>query len=348
MSLARALLAALIAGCGSDIKVTQSALCDGAQQPSEDAVDEPFDRDGDGYFDAGNPDCQETYDASRLDCNDADANIYPGNEETACNGQDDDCDEATVDDADVDGDRFMACEECDDDNPSVNPAQQEVSCNGVDDDCDESTPDGDDIDNDGYDACSDCDDLQPDINPGATEVACNGYDDDCNEFTTDGDDYDGDTFTSCDDCDDTDENINPGHDEECDNGLDDDCDAEIDEVCDSDYTGSWDLDDDVVYSCTFGLVSIDFDSVFIEDEYPDITVAASGSGSQPGTMRGSFSSATSWSADRTISGSCDEIYEISGTFTDENTFEATLTASFRGGGACFDCSNQSWTFTGTR
>lgn len=342
-----ALLALLLVGCGSDIKVTQSSVCDGVQQPSEETVDDSFDRDGDGYFDGSNPNCQETYDASVLDCDDANAAAHPGNTEEACNGIDDDCDEATLDDSDIDGDRFTACEECDDDDAAVNPAQAELSCNGIDDDCDESTPDGPDVDNDGYNACSDCDDTQPDINPGATEVECNGYDDDCNEVTTDGDDFDEDGWTTCDDCDDRDEEINPGYDEVCDDGKDNDCDLATDEDCDSDWTGTWSLDDRVRYSCAYGLVSINFDEVFIVDETPDFTVSSTGSGSQPGTMTGTISSDT-FTVDRTITGGCDEIYEMTGTFTDESTFTGTFTATFVGGSACFDCDDQSWDITGTR
>ena len=337
-----------LAACGSDIKVTQTALCDGVLQASEDEVDAPFDRDGDGYFDGSNRNCQEAYDAAVLDCNDADASAYPGNDEAPCDGVDNDCDETTIDEEDYDGDRFTSCEDCLDSDASVSPAQTEVACNGVDDDCNESTPDGEDVDNDTYDACVDCDDTRADINPGAVEIQCNGVDEDCNDVTTDGDDYDGDTFTSCDDCDDSEADINPGHDEECDNSIDDDCDGDIDESCDTDYSGTWDVDTRVRYSCAFGSVSINFDQVFIVDAYPDISVSSTGTGSQPGTMTGSFSTRETFAADRTITGTCDEIYEISGTFTDDNTFSATFTASFVGGSACFDCADQTFTFTGTR
>ena len=283
------LLALALLSCGSDIKVAQTALCDGVLQASEDEVDAPFDRDGDGYFDGSNRNCQEAYDASVLDCNDADPSAYPGNDELPCDG----------------------------------------------------------VDNDTYDACVDCNDARADINPGAVEIQCNGVDEDCNEVTTDGDDFDADGFTACDDCDDSEEAINPGHDEECENSVDDDCDGDIDENCDTDYSGSWDLDSTSRYSCAFGLVSINFDAVFIVDAYPDITVSSTGSGSQPGTMTGSFTSRDTFEADRTITGGCNEIYAISGTFVDDNNFDATFTASFRGSG-CFDCADQTFSFSGSR
>ncbi len=341
------LLALALISCGSDIKVAQTALCDGVLQASEDEVDAPFDRDGDGYFDGSNRNCQEAYDASVLDCNDADPSAYPGNDELPCDGVDNDCDETSIDEEDYDGDRFTSCEDCLDSDATVNPAQTEVACNGVDDDCNEDTPDGEDVDNDTYDACVDCNDARADINPGAVEIQCNGVDEDCNEVTTDGDDFDADGFTACDDCDDSEEAINPGHDEECENAVDDDCDGDIDENCDTDYSGSWDLDSTSRYSCAFGLVSINFDAVFIVDAYPDITVSSTGSGSQPGTMTGSFTSRDTFEADRTITGGCNEIYAISGTFVDDNNFDATFTASFRGSG-CFDCADQTFSFSGSR
>jgi len=349
MSLRPALLAALLSACGSDIKVTQTAVCDGNQQPSEDSVDAPFDEDGDGYFDGNNPACQATYDASILDCDDHNADAYPGNVETTCNGFDDDCDAATADDGDVDGDRFTACEECDDYDAAVNPSQSEVECDDIDNDCDDTTLDGPDDDGDGYTACSDCDDTLLDVNPGATEVECNGIDDDCNEATEDGLDYDADTWTECGgDCDDRDDTINPGADEVCDDGKDNDCDLETDEDCDSDYTDTWDLDTRIRYSCALGLVSINFDQVLILDDYPDISVASTGSGSQPGTMTGTFSTSTTWDVKRVITGGCDEHYEMAGTFTSDTTFTATFTATYVGGSACFDCEDQSVTVNGSR
>ena len=103
------LLALALLSCGSDIKVAQTALCDGVLQASEDEVDAPFDRDGDGYFDGSNRNCQEAYDASVLDCNDADPSAYPGNDELPCDGVDNDCDETSIDEEDYDGDRFTSC-----------------------------------------------------------------------------------------------------------------------------------------------------------------------------------------------------------------------------------------------
>ncbi len=141
------------------------------------------------------------------DCDDANADVYPGNSETPYNGLDDDCDDSTPDD-DLDGDGHPLADDCDDNDPTVNPDAVEA-CNGVDDDCNDAIDDavGDlwyaDLDEDGYGDPStetqdcegatgfvadgtDCDDADPAVKPGATEV-CNGTDDDCDLLTDDDD-----------------------------------------------------------------------------------------------------------------------------------------------------------------
>ena len=164
------------------------------------------------------------------DCDDTNAEVYPGAEE-ACNGVDDDCNGTpAADEIDADVDGFMVCEnDCDDANADVNPDATEV-CDGFDTDCDTLLPaDEIDFDGDGYLPCADdCDDEDIDVNPAATEV-CNGYDDDCDGALFAGEeDVDGDTYLVCDDgsgvtdCDDTSADINPGAAELCD-GLDTDC-----------------------------------------------------------------------------------------------------------------------------
>lgn len=336
-----------VLGCGQDIGITKDAVCDGRVQPAENTVDEPFDVDGDGFFDAGNPDCQEAYDAAVLDCDDGDASLHPGAGEAACDGVDNDCDAATLDGPDADADGVSACTDCDDADAAVRPGTPEVDCNGLDDDCNAATPDGDDVDVDGFTACTDCDDVNPYVNPGHAEVACNSIDDDCNAGTADANDLDADGELDCTDCDDADDTRSHAFEEVCTNEIDDDCDSEVDEGCVVDRTGTWDLDRTVSYSCAFGLVSINFDSVFIEDSYPTISVTSTGTGSQPGTMTGSYSSASDFEADRTISGSCDEIYTLAATFTSATAFSGTFTAEFIGGSACYGCVTQSWTVNGT-
>lgn len=69
------------------------------------------------------------------DCNDANAAIFPGNDETPYNSIDDDCDPATPDD-DLDNDGFLLADDCDDMNPGINPDAEDIPDNGIDEDCD--------------------------------------------------------------------------------------------------------------------------------------------------------------------------------------------------------------------
>jgi len=106
------------------------------------------------------------------DCNDGDANINPKAVET-CNGVNDDCNGATDEGCDDDGDKFcdvvmavkkgaactnsavptdnsaVAGDDCDDTAATTNPASTEI-CNDKDDNCNSLGDEGCDQDNDGY------------------------------------------------------------------------------------------------------------------------------------------------------------------------------------------------------
>jgi len=166
------------------------------QDPSVDSGDtsvdtgEPIDADADGYF-AGE------------DCDDTNAEVHPGAEES-CDGADNDCDgEVDEDDAadaitfyvDADGDGFgdeatvvTACAapvgfsasggDCDDTDPAFHPGAGESDCTDpLDYNCDGSVgwADGD---SDGFAACEDCDDADAGVNDNATEI-CDTVDNDC-------------------------------------------------------------------------------------------------------------------------------------------------------------------------
>ncbi len=130
------LVSLLLTACAQNITVRSNAQCDGVQQPGEDYVDEPFDFDGDGYFDAQNNDCVEEYGLENLDCDDRLDTTNPGADEILCNGEDDDCDEETLDGGDNDGDGSLACDDCDDEDPDNFPGNDEVCDDGIDNNCD--------------------------------------------------------------------------------------------------------------------------------------------------------------------------------------------------------------------
>ena len=179
--------------------------CDGKEKPDDSSpVDdsEPAggDLDGDG-FDADD------------DCNDADAQSYPGAPEIWYDGIDQACDGG--DDFDQDGDGLQGGSgagggpDCDDTDADVYPGAPEV-CDGIDQDCDaaidEEAVDALDVyvdaDGDGFGVgeavaeqfCEpplgtalqggDCADEDGAVYPGAAEV-CNGVDDDCSGFVDD-------------------------------------------------------------------------------------------------------------------------------------------------------------------
>ena len=106
-------------------------IAPGAVSSAADAINNGFDEcrilreyadsDGDGYN-------------TQTDCNDDNASINPGMDETPYNGIDDDCNPDTLDD-DLDGDGYNMQTDCDDTNAAINPDSDEVCGNGVDENC---------------------------------------------------------------------------------------------------------------------------------------------------------------------------------------------------------------------
>jgi hypothetical protein len=169
-------------------------LCNNFDDNCNNAVDEGFDMDGDGYT------------VCNGDCDDNSALSNP-NAIELCNSGDDNCNGIADEGFDVDGDGFTSCNgDCNDQNAAMNPTITEI-CNGLDDNCnglaDEglTTPWYSDLDGDGYGAgvasyfCiqpvgmvtndADCNDANPAINPSAIETLDN-IDNDCDGFIDEG------------------------------------------------------------------------------------------------------------------------------------------------------------------
>ena len=163
------------------------------------------------------------------DCDDGDPLVFPGATES-CDGLDNDCDGATDESMDDDGDGFVPCgvvPDCDDSNSATFPGAVE-QCDGEDNDCD-GLLGPDEVDPDGdlwLDCEGDCEPENPLVNPGAPE-ACNGEDDDCSgSLDWEEADEDGDGYRPCSgDCDDQRPQVHPLADEDCEDSLDNDCDG---------------------------------------------------------------------------------------------------------------------------
>jgi hypothetical protein len=207
------------------------------------------DADGDGFPSADG--CAQLaapgLDCAFADCDDHDAATNPFAVER-CNGKDDNCDgKLPADEADQDGDGFLACTDCD--------------------------PNGADWNPDLWD-CRDCDDTRADVHPASRRDpkghpaapedchTCGDHlDHNCDGKADEGcNDHDCDGYPACGapdapapplcDCNDNDPNVHPGAAETCGDAIDNNCDGQTDEGClPCDLDGDGFLRDDPANGC---------------------------------------------------------------------------------------------------
>ncbi|MFC1615314.1 MopE-related protein [Patescibacteria group bacterium] len=214
--------------------------CDNRDNNCNSQIDEGCDDDNDNYCD----NTKRIYNAPTLicpntivssgslgnDCNDNNADSYPGNTEICGNGLDDDCNGSDLicplDCKDSDGDGFGVCpncginygcsnngNDCNDGDDKSHIGAVEI-CDGKDNDCDLDIDEGCDLDGDNYCDCSQ--EFEYGSNLMSTCIRTN---------TTNGEAV----ANTC-DCDETNKNIHPSASEICENGIDEDCDKS-DSIC---------------------------------------------------------------------------------------------------------------------
>lgn len=110
-------------------------------------------------------------------------------------------------------------------------------------------------------------------------------------------------------------------------------------------SGAYSISPPPTKDCAFGLVSFRLSTLVFSASGSALTVSGA-----PCVMTSTSASGGTFTVDCMLPGSCDETYSLTGTFTGPDTWTGTFAADFtpHGAGACFDCSDQSWTVAGAR
>ena len=159
-------------------------IIDAGPAPDAGPACADIDADKDGYGTTGN--------CGPIDCDDANAGIHPGAFE-ACNGSDDDCDDAVDEGLNSAICGVGACRvevpNCVDGRPQRCTPAEPVSetCNAVDDDCDGTIDEDGAAESCGVGACERAADCANGCAPGEPQAeVCNGVDDDCDGVVDNG------------------------------------------------------------------------------------------------------------------------------------------------------------------
>ncbi|MFX1438216.1 MAG: hypothetical protein ACFFAA_13660 [Promethearchaeota archaeon] len=109
-------------------------------------------------------------------------------------------------------------------------------------------------------------------------------------------------------------------------------------------SGTYTFNSPIYYSCAFGTFIIDYSEFNFIDNGITLTIQPA----MPGDCYMSGSSATDGQIDVSCvsPGTCATTFSLVGTFTENDTWEATFTVAFSG--SCMDCTYQSWDIIGTR
>ena len=295
---------------------------------------------------------------SPCDCGAADATT--DGDEAECL-EDGECDNGLV----CDGEETCVAGWCRNGDPLVCDDDDECTTDSCDDDEGGCVFADVDTDGDGYvpTGCggTDCDDTRIDVYPGALDLACDSIDNDC-DTVLDVLDDDGDGFVDVDcegdDCNDALAGVSPDGLEDtqdaCRDAEDNDCDTLVDcddsdcPTCD-DTTGVYSLYPFPVLDC-WGGDEVYLISMELEDDGTTLDVSTTFAFLCTMTGSSAWFSRTidvSCSAPFPLLSGCSIALRLVGTFTSDDQWTGTLTATFTGTG-CATCGVETWALAGQR